>query len=215
MGTEVLHPQHWLTERMRVGPAVFPRRKSYYGGNPKPSRKQVTRPEPRKRSPSQSEPSVSRKWSGNGNGNGNGGGNSSDDSSKSSSKNFFTGQVTILKRGESLDSSKRSWTRNNNHNAASSSSSSSSNSTSVDLIVSGTERLGPDPEMVPKQIRVADLKVILSPVAVRSDMYAGAAFSLSPSPSSLPLPSFSMKKDGLAIVDYSATKDLRRLLRLD
>ncbi|XP_042499348.1 uncharacterized protein LOC122077465 [Macadamia integrifolia] len=169
MGTEVLRPQDFLTERFGSGgPAVFPRRNRLSAGNPKPCRRSVARPESRRRSPTPTKPSVSRKLI-------------SDDSSKSS-KNFVMGQVTILKR---------------------------------DLIVCGTERLGPDPEMVPKQIRIADLKAILSPVAVPSDVYAGAAFSCSPSPSSLPLPSFFKKKDGLTIVDDSATKDLRRLLRLD
>ncbi|CAN1274678.1 hypothetical protein LINPERPRIM_LOCUS15472 [Linum perenne] len=44
-------------------------------------------------------------------------------------------------------------------------------------------------------------------------MYAGSAFAVSPSPSALPLPSFSKKKQ--VSVDDSATRDLRRLLRLD
>ncbi|XP_058758710.1 uncharacterized protein LOC131631960 [Vicia villosa] len=51
--------------------------------------------------------------------------------------------------------------------------------------------------------------------AVKSDKYAGSAFSMSPSPSALPLPSFLMKKQFSATVDDSATRDLRRLLRLD
>lgn len=51
--------------------------------------------------------------------------------------------------------------------------------------------------------------------AVKSDKYAGSAFSMSPSPSALPLPSFLMKKQFSAAVDDSATRDLRRLLRLD
>lgn len=51
--------------------------------------------------------------------------------------------------------------------------------------------------------------------AVKSDKYAGSAFSVSPSPSALPLPSFLMKKQFSATVDDSATRDLRRLLRLD
>ncbi|KAM7277632.1 hypothetical protein ACFE04_004766 [Oxalis oulophora] len=49
-------------------------------------------------------------------------------------------------------------------------------------------------------------------------LYAGSAFAVSPAPSSLPLPSFSttttMTKNN-SCVDDSATKDLRRLLRLD
>lgn len=43
------------------------------------------------------------------------------------------------------------------------------------------------------------------------DTYAGSAFSMSPSPSSLPLPSFCVK----AVDELAATRDLRRLLRLD
>ncbi|KAJ8620657.1 hypothetical protein MRB53_029186 [Persea americana] len=47
-----------------------------------------------------------------------------------------------------------------------------------------------------------------------SDVYAGSAFSQSPSPSSLPLPTFSRKREGVAVVDDTATRDLRRLLRI-
>ncbi|XP_047948803.1 uncharacterized protein LOC125194589 [Salvia hispanica] len=45
------------------------------------------------------------------------------------------------------------------------------------------------------------------------EVYAGSAFSLSPSPRSLPLPSFFNKN--LNPSDDPATRDLRRLLRLD
>ncbi|ONK62896.1 uncharacterized protein A4U43_C07F9250 [Asparagus officinalis] len=111
------------------------------------------------------------------------------------------GQVTILKPGESLFSSR------------------------IDSLISdpkvyGSGRLGPDPD----QIGVV--------------AYAGSAFSTSPSPGSLPLPSFSRRKEERfstspspgslplpsfsrrkeersSVVDQSATKDLRRLLRLD
>lgn len=79
-----------------------------------------------------------------------------------------------------------------------------------DVAVASKDRLGPDPKMVSKHVRVVDLR---SPVAGNCDMYAGSAFSVSPSPSSLPLPSFSKKKQ--FPIDDSATRDLRRLLRLD
>ncbi|KAG6428088.1 hypothetical protein SASPL_112337 [Salvia splendens] len=58
------------------------------------------------------------------------------------------------------------------------------------------------PERMPNQIRQSPLP-----------LYAGSAFSLSPSPRSLPLPSFFNKK--LNPSDDPATRDLRRLLRLD
>lgn len=52
--------------------------------------------------------------------------------------------------------------------------------------------------------------------SVKIDTYAGsAAFGLSPSPSALPLPSFLLKKQLPVTVDDSATRDLRRLLRLN
>ncbi|CAN6683660.1 unnamed protein product [Malus baccata var. baccata] len=59
-----------------------------------------------------------------------------------------------------------------------------------------TARLRPRPKMVQK-----------------TDMYAGSAFAVSPEPSSLPLSSFSRKKQVLKVVDDDlATRDLRRLL---
>ncbi|KAH7676842.1 hypothetical protein IHE45_07G044100 [Dioscorea alata] len=48
--------------------------------------------------------------------------------------------------------------------------------------------------------------------AKAADEYAGSAFAMSPSPRSVPLPRF-CRKD--ALVDLSATRGLRRLLRLD
>uniref|UniRef100_A0A5B7BE85 Uncharacterized protein n=1 Tax=Davidia involucrata TaxID=16924 RepID=A0A5B7BE85_DAVIN len=172
MGTEVLRPQDCLIERIRLAPSVFHRR-SYGNGNPK-FRKPV-----KKRFNNASEPSISKRSS------------SSDDSRKN---HLMVGQVTILRRGESLDA------KINGGNQP----------------FCGTQRLGPHPGMVPKQIRIGDGE-LKSPVAVGiwSDVYAGSAFSLSPSPSSLPLPSFFNKKQVSKIVDDSATKDLRRLLRLD
>ncbi|XP_050375076.1 uncharacterized protein LOC126792665 [Argentina anserina] len=72
------------------------------------------------------------------------------------------------------------------------------------------ERLSPGPTVVPKEVRIVDLR---TPV---TDMYAGSAFAMSPEPSSLPLPSFSGKKKQVSrSFDDSATRDLRRLLRLE
>lgn len=71
-----------------------------------------------------------------------------------------------------------------------------------DLVLGSTDRLGPDPETVQKQIRVAEFKVM-------DAIYAGSgAYYASPPPSSVPLPAF-LAKNG------AATSDLRRLLRLD
>lgn len=205
MGTEILRPQDCLVERIRVPPASFYRRKSYYGNpnpnpNPSPSfyhtnprsyRKQHSvlrsekrdeRKQPRFGSGNQSEPSVSKRTS------------SGDLSAMKTME-----KVTILRRGESLDSKIKS-------------SEEALKKEGDGLVVCGTERLGPDPKMVPKQTRIVDL---ISPAPGKANMYAGSGFAVSPAPSSLPLPSFSKKKQVLAIVDDSATRDLRRLLRLD
>lgn len=192
MATEVLRPQDCLVERIRVPPAVFSRRRNYggycnynnYVPNPRPSRKPSTRPERQEHkkrvvvsSQSVSEPSVSKKPS-------------SDDSKMAKGSGLVMEKVTILRRGQSLDSTIKSGVLKRE---------------SEDVVVCGTQRLGPDPEMVPKQIRIVK----------SGDMYAGSAFAASPSPSALPLPSFSKKKQCSAAVDDSATRDLRRLLRLE
>lgn len=195
MGTEVLRPQDWLTQRIRVAPVVFHRRKNFYGngsGLPKfnnTNRKPTVRsdrlewPEQRRRSP---EPMISKRSA------------STGDlrykqphniiSTSSSNNNLMLGQVTILRRGESLETKVEA---NKSH----------SGEETTDY---GTGRLGPDPKMVPKQVRLG-----------LPDIYAGSAFSMSPSPRALPLPSFFNKKKGTKCVDDSATRDLRRLLRLD
>ncbi|KAL6850528.1 hypothetical protein ACP4OV_021155 [Aristida adscensionis] len=50
--------------------------------------------------------------------------------------------------------------------------------------------------------------------AAAAEVYAGPAFSTSPEPSALPLPQFPAKK-AAAAVDDAATRDLRRILRLE
>lgn len=199
MATEVLRPQDCLIQRIRVSPASFPRRKACSYGNSysNPSRsnsrynrkqiqQQPAKPEPQRKRfvLAQSEPSTSSR-------------SSSDDLRPMRSSGLVMEKVTILRRGESLDSKIKSQV--------------SESAASGMVVCDGTQRLGPDPEMVPKQVRIVDLR---SPVAPRrSDVYAGSAFAVSPEPSSLPLPSFSKKKH--VSFDDSATRDLRRLLRLD
>ena len=66
-----------------------------------------------------------------------------------------------------------------------------------DLVLGSTDRFGPDPITMQKQIRVS-----------KDVIYAGSGFVSSPPPSSVPVPAF-LGKNGVA------TSDLRRLLRLD
>lgn len=176
MGTEVLRPQGCLNERIRVSPAVFPRRRSCnYGNsysNPRPNRKQqaarTEKPDRRRRAAS--APAISKR-------------SISDDLRAASGSGLVMEKVAILRRGESLDSKL--------------------------ISEAGVRKEGVG--SVPGQVRAAEFR---SPVACgRSDVYAGSAFFVSPEPSSLPLPSFSKKK--LSPIDDCATRDLRRLLRLD
>ncbi|XP_059455317.1 uncharacterized protein LOC132185575 [Corylus avellana] len=103
-------------------------------------------------------------------------------------KNLVMGQVKILKRGEKLGQTRNGCNSNKEED--------------LDLVLGSTDRLGPDPDTVKKQIKVAEFKVV-------DGIYAGSAFVTSPPPSSVPVPGFLGKKHG------SATSDLRRLLRLD
>ncbi|KAL5995808.1 hypothetical protein ACLOJK_025878, partial [Asimina triloba] len=216
MGTEILQPQDILAnERLRSVHAIYTRQSQPHHhhhhhhhqahfSSPKSARKPYSSspsppPPPKqenKRRPSKPQDKVSNP-----------------DAAGSPAKSLVMGQVTILKRGESLDAK-----RSPEFPARRADLKKSVSLTESDLIVCGVERLGPDPELVPKRAAV------LSPALLRSDgVYAGSAFSQSPSPSSLPLPRFSKKESGgggapafpTAVVDDWATKDLRRLLRLD
>ncbi|CAJ1962301.1 unnamed protein product [Sphenostylis stenocarpa] len=178
MGTEVLRPQDCFTHRIGAPPAGFSRRRVYVNNVNvyRAHRKPVTRPEQRKR--------VAEKKL------------SSDDSRVSRSSGMVMEKVTILRRGESLDSKLKCEALKKEGD---------------DMVVVGTQRLGPDPDMVPKQICIVDFWS-------GHDVYAGSAFAMSPSPSALPLPSFSKRHVAAAAavaVDDSATRDLRRLLRLE
>ncbi|CAN6451130.1 unnamed protein product [Victoria cruziana] len=187
MGTEVLRPQDCLNHRFDLPVAVSRRRCSAAAGSPprSGSRKPADPPFHQKRQQSArrgTEEAPVGKPAG----------------KKPSAKSLTMGQVTILKRGQSLDGIKGSracdarMDRPTNEISAG------------ELIVSTTDRLGPDPSFIPRQIG-------LTAATLPRPGYAGSAFSLSPCPSSLPLPTFSVKK----CFEDSATKDLRRLLRLD
>lgn len=197
MGTEVLRPQDLLAERYHVSPPAFHRRRNFPAKenlttlivNRRPSYNtgnKRTSPKPDKKKVNESKKVTQ------------GGG-----AAETRRRDDRTmGQVTLLRRGESLDSLT---------SKASPNSKSPNQKSADDLAVLGTRRIGPDsPEMAPRHIR-------LSPPPL-PDVYAGSAFSLSPSPRSVPLPSFFNKKqdDGkVSPLDDPATRDLRRLLRLD
>lgn len=210
MGTEVLRPQDLLVERFHVPPASFHRRRNFPGNgnltnlivNRRPTGYRKTSPKPDKKKFNPTADIAGTKKVTHG---GAGETRRKDDRTNGGPA---MGQVTLLRRGESLDS-----LTSKINGGGSPKSKSPKQKPFDDLAVLGTGRIGPDsPEMIPKQIR-------LSPPPL-ADMYAGSAFSLSPSPRSLPLPSFFNKKqqeDSKIInpFDDPATRDLRRLLRLD
>ncbi|XP_072960086.1 uncharacterized protein [Typha angustifolia] len=109
-------------------------------------------------------------------------------------KHMVMGQVTILKHGESLDSV---MTGRKKREAS---------ADSWEVAVFGSARLGPDPDAIPKEVRLRPVRC--------GDAFAGVGFTLSPSPRALPLPSFPRRRKEVG-VDDSKTKGLRRLLRLE
>ncbi|KAL3532230.1 hypothetical protein ACH5RR_005751 [Cinchona calisaya] len=122
-------------------------------------------------------------------------------SAAAANKNVLVmGQVKILKRGEQLPD----LIINKQQRAEGVSETATFDKLGFggkdDLILCSTGRLGPEPELVHKEIRA-------------SDFYAGSGpIVASPPPSSLPFPAFFSKKEKK--ID-EATSDLLRLLRLD
>ncbi|XP_051128051.1 uncharacterized protein LOC127249341 [Andrographis paniculata] len=216
MGTEVLWPQDLLGERLR-GPhaSSFQRRRNFPANgnltklvvNRRANNGRKTSPRGEKKrsnvdngAATNNKPETRRKDE-------NGGGGAAGKA---------IGRVTLLRRGESLDSliSKKRGGRNPNPNPR------SKPQPVDDLAVLGTGRIGPEsPEMMPNKILLSPPPSLPPPPP--RPVYAGSAFSLSPSPKSLPLPSFFNKKqqNGASSTANSATdsatRDLRRLLRLD
>lgn len=186
---EILRPQNCLVDRFGTHPSdVFTRRRNYYGYSggryARSGRKQVNynRLERKRYGPKRSKSEENLK----------------------SSDGLISGHVTILKRGESLDSRIRSLEMKKKKERE-----------AITMMLCGGGRLGPEPEKIPK----VEMKAFLSGRRC-IDMYAGSAFVASPSPSDLPLPSFRYKKFNLltpVVADdsVSATRDLRRLLGLE
>lgn len=99
------------------------------------------------------------------------------------------------------------------------------------LIVDSTNRMGPEPSHVPKDLWVV-LGLRFPPplpppwegsrsLGVAAEIeFSGSAFNVSPPPSSVPLPNFSLMRklncnvEAAAGIDAGATDNLRRLLRL-
>ncbi|XP_031130843.1 uncharacterized protein LOC116032429 [Ipomoea triloba] len=117
-------------------------------------------------------------------------------------RHLVMGQVKILKRGEALTVSMKNGLEKKvmMMEGEKSEVNCCAPEEDDDLALSTTDRLGPEPDMVPKQIKIADF-------------YAGSAFISSPPPSSLPVPAFFKKKSTESYDD--ASSGLRRLLRLD
>lgn len=206
MGTEVLRPQDLLVERFHVPPPQFQRRRNFPASghlpnlnvhrkpnqtghnnrktSPKPDKKKINATAETRKAPHGGVAAETRR----------------------KNDGPVMGQITLLRRGESLDSLSTYKTKGRNTKQKS-----PKTKPVDDLAVWGIGRIGPEsPEMVPKQIR-------MSPAPLPNNYAGSAAFSMSPSPQSLPLPSFFSKKQQQ--IDSSsndpATRDLRRMLRLD
>lgn len=189
-GIAVLRPQDPFRDRLACNRhnsfvnSSFPSAKSKKGSSSSNPSHGSERSNRRKRSP-QKNSNSSR-----------GGGASLSSSPPAKNRHLVMGQVKILKRGEALTVSSMKEKSEVNSCATES-------LNDDDLALSTTDRLGPEPDMVPKHIRIADF-------------YAGSVtFVSSPPPSSLPLPAFFKKKSVLAESHDDASSGLRRLLRLE
>ncbi|MQL83288.1 hypothetical protein Taro_015780 [Colocasia esculenta] len=124
-------------------------------------------------------------------------------------KRLVMEEVTILKRGEDVKPTRPAEDRRPSDRegaAAPPSVADGADDDDINVALCSTERLGPDPEILPKQIRLVDGK---------KPLYAGSGFFASPSPRSLPLPTSFFAKKEVANTTDLATRGLRYLLRLD
>ncbi|PIA45688.1 hypothetical protein AQUCO_01600132v1 [Aquilegia coerulea] len=193
MATAILRSQDCLRDRFpRETLASFPSSSSSSSFQPKHGRNpnRIARSGGRrKRSPSDSESDRSTT-------------SSSSMVVKLPAKKLVMGQVKILKRGEEIDNNikKEEQSRSVVETKVVKIAEKSKLKEVSDVF--SNNRLGPEPEMIPKEIRLADLK------SVNSEIFAGSAFVSSPSPNSLPIPSSFTKQ-------VIATKDLRRILGIN
>jgi len=113
---------------------------------------------------------------------------------RTSSKSLAMGHFTLIRQGESLKMSTRT-PKNDDI-----------------LIVSCTKRINPSKTITQKPITRRNSGGSKLCRTSSWGIYAGSGFAISPSPESLPLPSFSRS---MMTFHGSATRDLRRLLGLD
>ncbi|KAG6431130.1 hypothetical protein SASPL_109205 [Salvia splendens] len=185
MGTEVLYSQDLLAQRLHIAPPHFHNRRNF------PSQENfsnlvVNRCSCHNNNGKTSPQSDKRKSN-----------ETKGATYGSDARQKEGGGVRILRRGQSLSCIAAKL------NGGDGSAARSVSPPAADDMTVGRMR----PERMPNQIRQSPLPLPLL------DVYAGSAFSLSPSPRSLPLPSFFNKKINPS--DDPATRDLRRLLRLD
>ncbi|ESQ37856.1 hypothetical protein EUTSA_v10029029mg [Eutrema salsugineum] len=106
--------------------------------------------------------------------------------SPAANTNLVMGQVKILKRGETLSAfrSKENSSSSCVDRDGDDKNRSALRTTDVDLVVASTNRIGPDPETVQKQIGA------FKGLEIVAGKYAGTGCSVSPPPCSLPIPCF-------------------------
>ncbi|KAE8681178.1 hypothetical protein F3Y22_tig00111342pilonHSYRG00268 [Hibiscus syriacus] len=201
MGTEVLWPRDCLIERIRVSPMACSCRRYGNGGfNPGYHGHGRFNKKPIQKKRVGSDQAVSKR-------------SSSNDKLKVVRNNVGIEKVTIFRRGCGNGGFSPSYHGNGRFNKkpvqmkriGSDHAVSKRSSSNDKLKVVRNNNVGIE--------KVTILREDKSPAIEKSDVYAGSAFVVSPAPSSVPLPTFSRKKK--IPIDNSATRDLRRLLRLD
>lgn len=189
MATEVLRPQDVLVNRFRVHTTPYHRRRNFptnggfkrlaLDGDQQRRPSPPTKHEKRRSNAAAAEAKKSNQ------------GGDRRLKGEMSGGVLAMGQVTLLRRGESLMSLPRDPIQITAEDPAA---------------IRGAD----SEEILPKKIRLA-----AAPPAV--DIYAGAGFEASPSPRCLPLPTFFFNKKGDEHEPFEdgATRSLRRMLRLE